>query len=156
MPHAGPLASANELVMKPGEDSKQRSRHPASVMHSDEDTGEQRSVASQLIPGSEGGSQLIRNLNNYSILPSEEIRRKIDYFISPYNALMNTSKYMKFNELDEKKIQLRPTYLNTSEQLEDPIERHQKSRNAAWLRTIDRIFETDSEVLKELRRGVQL
>ena len=38
----------------------------------------------------------MKNLKDYNIVPPKEIRRKMDYFFSPYNPQYNTEKYMNF------------------------------------------------------------
>ena len=42
------------------------------------------------------GSQILRNLENYSIEPSKNLQRKLDYFFSPYGSRLHYEKYMKF------------------------------------------------------------
>ena len=48
-------------------------------------------------------SELMKSLNDYDIIPSDRIKRKLDYFYLPYNPIINTQKYMNFKnvELDE-------------------------------------------------------
>ena len=46
-------------------------------------------------------SDLLKALKNYDLEPKESIKRKIDYFYSPYGAINQQQKYMKFDEKAE-------------------------------------------------------
>lgn len=35
-------------------------------------------------------SKLMKSLNDYNIIPSEKIKRKLDFFYLPYNPIMHT------------------------------------------------------------------
>ena len=41
---------------------------------------------------------IIKDLIDYSLVPKEEIKRKMDFFYAPYNAKMHTNKAMFFGE----------------------------------------------------------
>jgi hypothetical protein len=41
-------------------------------------------------------SNLIRNLNDYTLIPDKKILEKIDYYITPYNRKLVYNKYMDF------------------------------------------------------------
>ena len=46
-------------------------------------------------------SELIKALKNYDVEPKENIKRKIDYFYSPYGAIDQNLKFMNFDERHE-------------------------------------------------------
>ena len=48
-----------------------------------------------------GDSELLQRLKNYTIEPSTNVKRKMDYYFSPYNMKYNAVKYMKFDETAE-------------------------------------------------------
>ena len=43
-------------------------------------------------------SKIMENLKKYTVVPTENMQEKIDYFFSPYNRKLNFSKFMKFEE----------------------------------------------------------
>ena len=47
------------------------------------------------------GSKIMEHLYNYTPLPSEKIRRKINYFMTPYNNSVIHEKFMNFKYLDQ-------------------------------------------------------
>ena len=42
----------------------------------------------------------MQHLNNYNIEPDIGLKRKIDYYYTPYYNLEHTNKYMNFDEID--------------------------------------------------------
>lgn len=64
-------------------------------------------------------SELIKNLKDYNIVPPKDIRRKMDYFFSPYNPQYNTEKYMNFKEYEGPKENKKPNYKDDSEKTEE-------------------------------------
>ena len=41
---------------------------------------------------------------NYNMMPSQEVQRKIDYYVTPYNSSKTVHKYMMFNTEDKQSI----------------------------------------------------
>ena len=46
-------------------------------------------------------SKIMRNLNNYNIIPDEKTKRKLDYYYGPYYPGNNNLKYMDFRIPDD-------------------------------------------------------
>ena len=45
-------------------------------------------------------SELLKKLKNYNIEPEEKIKRKMDYFYSPYYQQFNAKKHMNFQTVE--------------------------------------------------------
>ncbi len=44
------------------------------------------------------GSKLLRDLKRYSVVPTQQMQTKLDYFYKPYNGFYNINKCMKFDD----------------------------------------------------------
>ena len=101
-----------------------------------------------------GDSELLLKLKNYTIEPSENIKRQIDYYYSPYNKNFNSEKFMKFDDSD------RRNYQNVKgrmpEQFQNPISNRQLVADELWTKFKNKIFETERPILKGLQRHVHM
>lgn len=107
----------------------------------------------------------MKNLNDYNIIPTEKMKRKLDYFYLPYNPLHNNQKYMDFRncelqkewekfKVQEKnpkpiikvppKVKFGKLYRDKgAKEEEDLIETSHQISNDLWSRFKDKIFQTD-------------
>ena len=102
-------------------------------------------------------SQLLKELKNYSIQPSENLQRKLDYYFSPYGTVIQNEKYMKFDDNVEKmKLIKFDSKGKKYSEYEDPSNCKQILGDCYWTKMKNKIFETDKSVLKGIQRHVQL
>ena len=52
-------------------------------------------------------SDLLKALKDYNIEPDENIKRKIDYYYSPYGAINQNQKHMNFDQKHEETKKVR-------------------------------------------------
>lgn len=117
----------------------------------------QQEVERNESPRKPGDSQLLKNLMDYSITPDENLKRKLDYFYTPYNKQFYSEKYMKFDEsADQMMVFQKDKRGKIPEEFKDPFKQKQILTNALWTKIKDKIFDTEKEVLKGLHRHVQI
>ena len=129
-------------------------------------------------------SELMRSLNDYDIIPSDRIKRKLDYFYLPYNPIINTQKYMNFKnvEVDEDqdkflnkkkqrkqtKIVLEPKIYAQRNQLykisasqpndtQNELSAQQRKLGMQlWGQFKDKIFETEKPIIHQINRQLKM
>lgn len=85
------------------------------------------------------------------------MKRKLDYFFTPYNGTINTDKYMNFNtKFDDQNIYTFDKNGRLSDEFHNPYTHGIAKTNAIWRKIKAKVFDTDAAVFKAVRQRVRL
>lgn len=97
-------------------------------------------------------SKIQDELNNYDITPSEELQRKIDYYITPYSRSYQVHKWMTFDDEEKSKIPDKKTgFIDNS-----PIETKDYISDKNWTKLRNLISSIDEKQAKGLNRFIHI
>ena len=76
----------------------------------DKDANLSRKESAELLVNTTGEpSNLLKSMYDYTIIPTDQIQKKVDYFYSPYNSKFLMRKHMTFLEDEDELAKNRPS-----------------------------------------------